>query len=120
MDVSKNKWGAALLHSFDLNSAFPNQRSKSFGDETMSPLKIFTLWKPDISKWHKFGTIGTAEKLGYVRKFDNPQKIVVWIGATTKPGIGDYCVVKGERGIKRITNFQPLNHKYHDRPQQKL
>ena len=33
---------------------------------------------------------------------------MLWVGAMMKPGVGDYCVVKGERGIKRETNFQPL------------
>ena len=100
--------GSSLLHSFDINNAFPNKRSKAFGDGTMSPLKAFTGWKPDTSKWHKFGTVGTAERMGYVRKFDEPHKIAVWVGATKKPGIGDYCVFKGEKGMKRVTNFQPL------------
>ena len=106
--VSKKEWGSSLLHSFDINNAFPNKRSKFFGDGTMSPLEAFTGWKPDMSKWHKLGTVGTAEKIGYVRKFDEPHRIAVWVGATKKPGIKDYCVFKGERGMKRVTNFQPL------------
>ena len=65
MDVSQKEWGAALLYSFDLYNAVPNERSKAFGDGTMSPLESFTGWKPDMSKWHKFGTVGTAEKMGY-------------------------------------------------------
>ena len=46
--------------------------------------------------------------MGYVRNFDEPHNTAVWVGATKKPGIGDYCVFKGEKGIKRVTNFQPL------------
>ena len=103
VDVSKKEWGCSLLHSFDINNAFPNKMSKSFGDGTMSPLQAFTGWKPDMSKWHKFGTVGTAEKMGYVRKFDELHRIAVWVGATKKPGIGDYCVFKGEKGMKRVT-----------------
>ena len=103
VNVSNKEWGAALLHSFDFNNAFPNER---YG--TMSPLEIFTGWRPDISKWHKFGTVGTAEELGYAKKFDQPNRIVVWVEPTKKPGIGDYSVIKGERRIKRVTNFQPL------------
>ena len=52
--VSNKEGGAALLHSVDLNNAFPNERSKSYGDGTMSPLEVFTGWRPDIFKWHKF------------------------------------------------------------------
>ena len=108
VNVSNREWGASLLHLFDLNNAFPKRRSKAFGDRIMSPLEAFTGWKPDMSKWHKFGTVRTAEKMGYVRKFDEPHKITVWVGAAKKSGIGNYYVFKGEKGIKRATNFQPL------------
>ena len=54
----------------------------------MSLLEAFPGWKPDMSKWQKFGIVGTAEKMGYARKFDEPHKIAVWIGATKKSGIG--------------------------------
>ena len=50
VDVSNREWKASLLHSFDLNNAFPNRRSKAFGDGTMLPLEAFTGWKPDMSK----------------------------------------------------------------------
>ena len=99
---------ASLLHSFDLNNAFPNRRSKAFEDGTMSPLEAFIGWKQDMSKWNKFGTVGTAEKMRYVRKFDESHKKTVWVGATKKPGIGDYCVFKGVKGMKQVTSFQPL------------